>query len=125
MDLDSERESRNMRTTRVNAVALAFALASVATAAVATDGLPSWNDGKAKQSIMAFVKRVTTKGSKDFVPVQERIATFDNDGTLWAEQPSVRPHIPNRPPRYRPRPGESGWLDRRQHERRLENNFPA
>jgi phosphoserine phosphatase len=55
--------------------------------ALAVDLLPSWSDGKAKQSIIAFVQRVTTPGGKDFVPVAERIATFDNDGTLWAEQP--------------------------------------
>jgi hypothetical protein len=47
----------------------------------------SWNDGKAKQSIVDFVQKVARKGSPDFVPVAERIATFDNDGTLWAEQP--------------------------------------
>jgi len=52
-----------------------------------TSPLPSWNDGKAKQSVIDFVKRVTTKGGKEFVPVAERIAVFDNDGTLWAEQP--------------------------------------
>jgi phosphoglycolate phosphatase-like HAD superfamily hydrolase len=52
-----------------------------------TDALPSWNDGKTKQSIVAFVEKVTTQGSPDFVPPAERIATFDNDGTLWAEQP--------------------------------------
>jgi len=51
------------------------------------DPLPSWNDGKAKQSIIGFVTKVTKEGSPDFVPVAERIATFDNDGTLWAEQP--------------------------------------
>jgi hypothetical protein len=49
--------------------------------------LASWNDGAAKQSILAFVRRVTTEGGSDFVPVAERIAVFDNDGTLWAEQP--------------------------------------
>jgi hypothetical protein len=49
--------------------------------------LPSWNDGKAKQSIIAFVQKVTKPGSPDFVPVPERIAVFNNDGTLWAEQP--------------------------------------
>jgi len=54
----------------------------------ANDPLPSWNDGKAKQSIVDFVARVTKLGSPDFVPVVERIATFDNDGTLWAEQPA-------------------------------------
>jgi phosphoserine phosphatase len=52
-----------------------------------TDVLPSWNDGKAKQSILAFVEQVTKKGSPDFVPPAKRIATFDNDGTLWVEHP--------------------------------------
>jgi hypothetical protein len=52
-----------------------------------TDPLPSWNDGKTKESILAFVKKVTTPGSPDFVPPAERIATFDNDGTLWCEKP--------------------------------------
>src|SRR4051812_31521307 len=52
-----------------------------------TDSLPSWNNGAAKKSIVEFVKATTTKGSRKFVPPQERIATFDNDGTLWAEQP--------------------------------------
>jgi len=55
--------------------------------ALAADALPSWNDGRAKQSIVASVEKVTKEGSPDFVPVAERIATFDNDGTLWAEQP--------------------------------------
>jgi phosphoglycolate phosphatase-like HAD superfamily hydrolase len=49
--------------------------------------LPSWNDGAAKQSILDFVKKVTAEGSADFVPPAERIAVFDNDGTLWVEQP--------------------------------------
>jgi len=49
--------------------------------------LASWNDGAAKKSILAFVQRVTTEGGPDFVPVAERIAVFDNDGTLWSEQP--------------------------------------
>ena len=53
----------------------------------AADPLLSWIDGKSKQSIVEFVKRVTTKGGKDFVLPAERIAVFDNDGTLWAEQP--------------------------------------
>ncbi|NWG25523.1 MAG: haloacid dehalogenase-like hydrolase [Pseudorhodoplanes sp.] len=52
-----------------------------------TDPLPSWNDGPVKKSITDFVARVTTQGSPDFVPVEQRIATFDNDGTLWCEQP--------------------------------------
>jgi hypothetical protein len=49
--------------------------------------LPSWNDTGPKQAIVQFVGKVTTEGSPDFVPVGERIAVFDNDGTLWAEQP--------------------------------------
>ena len=55
--------------------------------AQARDPLPSWHDGKAKQAIVAFVAKVTKEGSPDFVSPAERIATFDNDGTLWAEQP--------------------------------------
>ncbi|MGB7492723.1 MAG: haloacid dehalogenase-like hydrolase, partial [Thermoanaerobaculia bacterium] len=55
-----------------------------------TDPLPSWNDGKSKQSIIEFVEKVTTPGSPDFVPPEERIATFDQDGTLWCEQPVVQ-----------------------------------
>jgi phosphoserine phosphatase len=55
--------------------------------ALAQDRLPSWNDGPAKQAIVDFVKRVTAKGGPEYVPPAERIATFDNDGTLWAEQP--------------------------------------
>jgi phosphoserine phosphatase len=52
-----------------------------------TDPLPSWNDGTAKQAILAFVKETTTAGSPTFVPETERIATFDQDGTLWVEKP--------------------------------------
>jgi phosphoglycolate phosphatase-like HAD superfamily hydrolase len=55
--------------------------------AYAADPLPSWNEGSAKQSIIEFVTKVTQPGSPDFVPVPERIAVFDNDGTLWSEQP--------------------------------------
>lgn len=55
--------------------------------AQAGDPLPSWNDGAAKQSILRFVAAVTRDGSPDFVPAPRRIATFDNDGTLWPEQP--------------------------------------
>ncbi|HNC53573.1 MAG TPA: HAD family hydrolase [Accumulibacter sp.] len=58
-----------------------------AVVAQAADQLPSWNDGPAKSTIVEFVTRVTKAGSTDFVPEPERIATFDNDGTLWAEQP--------------------------------------
>lgn len=53
----------------------------------AADPLPSWNDTNSKKSIIAFVERVTNKNSPDFVPPAQRIAVFDNDGTLWSEQP--------------------------------------
>jgi phosphoglycolate phosphatase-like HAD superfamily hydrolase len=53
----------------------------------AADPLPSWSEGPSKKAILDFVARVTTQGGQDFVPPAERIATFDNDGTLWAEQP--------------------------------------
>jgi hypothetical protein len=79
-----------MKTKRIqNLLTAAFvgALVFTTTAARAADPLPAWNDGKAKQSIMDFVTKVTKPGSPDFVPVAERIATFDNDGCLWAEQP--------------------------------------
>jgi len=66
---------------------LAVALAFIPTVSLAQDPLPSWNEGAAKNNIMEFVGKVTQEGSPDFVPVAERIATFDNDGTLWAEQP--------------------------------------
>ena len=55
--------------------------------AAPSDPLPSWNDGASKRSIVDFVNRVTREGGPDWVPVPERIATFDNDGTLWSEKP--------------------------------------
>jgi len=66
------------------------ALALVAAAPVLAQGsapLPSWNDGAAKSGIVAFVRSVSDQKSKDFVAPADRIAVFDNDGTLWAEQP--------------------------------------
>ena len=49
--------------------------------------LPSWNDTPTRRAIVEFVERVTTEGGTDYVPPSERIATFDNDGTLWCEKP--------------------------------------
>jgi phosphoserine phosphatase len=54
----------------------------------ASDPLPSWRNGPAKQSIISFIYKTTQTGSPDFVPIEERIAVFDNDGTLWSEQPN-------------------------------------
>jgi haloacid dehalogenase-like hydrolase len=61
--------------------------AASAQAATSANPLPSWNDGATKQSILDFVAAVTREGSPDFMPPAERIATFDNDGTLWVEHP--------------------------------------
>ena len=72
---------------------VAGAVASTAALRVASpawaqgDPLPSWNDGPNKRSIVDFVTRTTTPGGRDWIPLPERIATFDNDGTLWTEQP--------------------------------------
>jgi hypothetical protein len=67
--------------------ALTFAVAAAAPARAQVDPLPSWNDGVARSRIIALVRAVTEPGSQGFVPPAERIAVFDNDGTLWAEQP--------------------------------------
>ncbi len=74
-----------MKSSLVASAVVAISLFSQA--AAAADPLPSWNNGAAKQSIVKFIEGVTRDGSPDFVPVPERIATFDNDGTLWSEQP--------------------------------------
>jgi len=79
-----------MKTRRIQnlvTIALACMVVSMTIAAPAADPLPSWSDGAVKQSIVEFVAKVTKDGSPDFVPLEERIATFDNDGTLWCEQP--------------------------------------
>jgi hypothetical protein len=64
-----------------------FTLVCPITFAQTADPLPSWNDGRAKQSILNFVAAATTDRSPNFIPPEQRIATFDNDGTLWCEQP--------------------------------------
>ena len=68
-------------------VKILIALLLLPIAAFAAEPLPSWNDGSARKSIIDFVEKVTRPGSPDFVPAPERIAVFDNDGTLWCEQP--------------------------------------
>lgn len=74
-------------TRRFTLAALLGALLPVTTAVAQVDPLPSWNTGPARQAILDFVGRVTREGGADFVPVPGRIAVFDNDGTLWCEQP--------------------------------------
>lgn len=66
---------------------LSVSRSTSAVAQAQSDPLPSWNEGATKASIIDFVARVTTQGGPFFVPVDQRIATFDNDGTLWVEQP--------------------------------------
>jgi phosphoserine phosphatase len=68
-------------------LALCFLTAFAASAVRAEGALPSWSDSDARRAIIGFVDRVTTPGSPDYVPPAERIAVFDNDGTLWSEQP--------------------------------------
>ena len=68
-------------------VAAALACWAAAASAQSSNPLPSWNDGPAKQAIVDFVEATTSEGGADFVPPEDRIATFDQDGTLWVEQP--------------------------------------
>jgi phosphoserine phosphatase len=77
---------KTRRGLRAGAFTLIFGLTGLL--AQAADALPSWNDGATKARIVAFVQAVTEPGGKDFVAPAERIAVFDNDGTLWAEQPA-------------------------------------
>jgi hypothetical protein len=72
---------------RFNVLLVAFFAAVAVAVAQPADPLPSLNDGATKKAITDFVARVTAQGGADFVPAEERIATFDNDGTLWTEQP--------------------------------------
>jgi len=103
-------QNHKLRLVRLIAIALGFAAASVH----AEDSLPSWNDGAAKQAIVEFVKATTTQGGPHFVAPEERIATFDQDGTLWVEHPmytqvmyclervpdlvKAKPELKNKPP---------------------------
>jgi hypothetical protein len=69
---------------------LLFLLGACAAAAPvpSVDHLPSWNEGPVKQTVLGFVGEVTDAGGDNFVPVEERVAVFDNDGTLWSEKPT-------------------------------------
>jgi len=78
--------SRSMKTIRLTVLAT-IAVLGLTPSMQAADPLPSWNDTAPKKAILTFVEKVTKPGSPDFVPVAERIAVFDNDGTLWSEQP--------------------------------------
>src|SRR5262245_15295389 len=69
------------------AIVIGAPLLVTVTVGAQSDPLPSWNDGAAKKAIVEFVQSTTTQGSPQFLPPAERIATFDQDGTLWVEQP--------------------------------------
>jgi phosphoglycolate phosphatase-like HAD superfamily hydrolase len=76
-----------LRIALASALALAVGLVVGPRALAQADPLPSWNDGAAKKAIVSFVKATTDASSPDFVPLDERITAFDNDGTLWTEHP--------------------------------------
>ncbi len=69
-------------------VATLLMVCGVARSAASPDPLPSWHESASRKAIVSFVSKVTTEGTADFVPLPQRIAVFDNDGTLWAEQPA-------------------------------------
>ena len=98
---------KTRRTPNLATIALACMVVFMATAAQADDPLSSWNDGPAKQAIVEFVKTTTIQGSPQFVPPEERLATFDQDGTLWVEHPiytQVMYCLEKVPPRVKAKP---------------------
>jgi hypothetical protein len=78
---------RALATDRAGACLIVAVVLATSRRAAADNPLPSWNDGQAKTSIISFVEKVTKEGSKDYVKPDDRLATFDNDGTLWCEKP--------------------------------------
>jgi phosphoserine phosphatase len=83
----TNRPGKSVNMAAIARIMLAAVLTLFAGGAVAQDQLPSWNEGPSKNAIVEFVARVTRQGGPDFVPPAERVAVFDNDGTLWCEQP--------------------------------------
>ncbi|MCP8466289.1 haloacid dehalogenase-like hydrolase [Pseudomonas sp. ZM23] len=88
----------------------------------AEEALSSWNDGSSRQAIMAFVEAVTTEGSPDYVAPAERIAVFDNDGTLWSEQPMYFQVLFALEEVRRLAPQHPEWKDRQPFKAVLEND---
>ena len=72
---------------RTSVVLAIWTICILAVASAAQDPLSSWNDGPAKQAILKFVKTTTDNSSPNFVPTEQRVATFDQDGTMWVEHP--------------------------------------
>jgi phosphoglycolate phosphatase-like HAD superfamily hydrolase len=88
MTLSSRKELRQMkRRPALMWLVVAILCLASASAPAQQDSLPSWNDGEVKQRIVKFVQTVADRASPQHVPPEQRIATFDNDGTLWSEQP--------------------------------------
>src|SRR5215216_5841920 len=84
---DAQRARRDIASPWFAWLAAMLLLAGCATPAQVADPLPSWNEGPAKAAIIRLVQDTTRPGSPDFVLPPERVATFDNDGTLWCEHP--------------------------------------
>jgi len=85
--IESTTRTREVGLMKTLQLFVSLALVAAAATTHADDPLPSWNDGPIKKAIVGFVERITARDSPDYVPPAERIATFDNDGTLWSEQP--------------------------------------
>lgn len=94
-------------------------------AAEPTQALVSWNDGPTKSAILNFVSRVTTPGTPDFVPEAERIAVFDNDGTLWSEQPAYAQLIFSFDRIQGLAPEKPEWQTQQPFKAVLDNDLPA
>src|SRR5213083_618547 len=91
----------------------------------AAEVLPSWKDGPSRQAIEAFVTAVTREGDKDFIPPAERIAVFDNDGTLWSEQPMYFEVLFALDEVKRMAPQHPEWKDKQPFKAVLENDQKA
>ena len=83
----SDEQNMHLLKTWCHTLIIIAVVANITTARQPTDPLPSWNEGQPKSSIIDFVRKTTDESSPDFIPIPDRIATFDNDGTLWSEQP--------------------------------------
>ena len=116
--------TNNGRRLLLGLVALTLSLAC-AWADAQTHPLPSWNEGRAKKVITDFVIRVTRQGAPDFVPPAERIATFDNDGTLWCGQPIYVQFAFALEPGERTRAQTSDWKNKQPFKAVLERDLKA
>ena len=113
------------RTSAAATTALAALLFALPLFALAADPLPSWNEGPAKKSIIEFVETVTTPDSKGFVKPEARIAVFDNDGTLWSEQPGYFEELFAFDEIKRMAPQHPEWKDQQPFKAVLENDHKA